>query len=150
MAFYEGSAYKLYVAKAGTSNTTPLVGESTSTLNITADALETSDKSSPWKQYIAGMRGATISATLYADDNDGKQKLLLESLMAGEVVDISLRRFVNNGTAGDIVGDYEGKAIITSVGLSMQNGGVATRDVSLQITGELRFYMNPTSSTSEV
>lgn len=150
MAFYEGSAYRLYVTKAGASNTTPLVGESTSTLNITADALETSDKSSPWKQYIAGMRGATISATLYADDNDGKQQMLLESLMAGEVVDITLTRYVNNATAGSIVGNYEGKAIITSIGLSMQNGGVATRDVSFQITGKLTFYMSPTSSTSEV
>ena len=145
MAFYEGSAYRLYVTKAGASNTTPLVGESTSTLNITADALETSDKSSPWKQYIAGMRGATISATLYADDTDATQKLLLTSLMAGDVVDINLARLVN----GSYVGTYEAKAIITSIGLSMQNGGVATRDVSFQITGKLQFTLNTSAATSE-
>ena len=145
MAFYEGSAYRLYVTKAGTSNTTPLVGESTSTLNITADALETSDKSSAWKQYIAGMRGATISATLYADDSDGTQKTLINSLMAGDIVNIALIRYVDNVA----VGEYSGKAIITSIGLSMQNGGVATRDVSFQITGALIFTLDTTASTSE-
>lgn len=145
MAFYDGSAYKLYVSKVGASNTTPLVGESTSTLNITADALETSDKSSAWKQYIAGMRGATISATLYADDSDGTQKILIDSLMAGDIVNIALIRYVNNS----VVGEYSGKAIITSIGLSMQNGGVATRDVSFQITGKLTFTLDTTASTSE-
>lgn len=144
MAFYEGSAYKLYVSKTG-ANSTPLVGESTSTLNITADALETSDKSSEWKQYIAGMRGATISATLYADDTDATQKTLIDSLMAGDSVNISLRRYVNN----TVVGEYSGKAIITSIGLSMQNGGVATRDVSFQITGKLQFTLNTSAATSE-
>ena len=145
MAFYEGSAYRLYVTKAGTSNTTPLVGESTSTLNITADALETSDKSSEWKQYIAGMRGATLSATLYADDTDAKQRLLLTSLMAGDQVEISLSRIVN----GTYDGSYQAKAIITSIGLSMQNGAVATRDVSFQITGELHVTIYGTAAASE-
>ena len=131
MAFYDGSAYKLYVSKVGTSNTTPLVGESTSTLNITADALEVSDKSSAWKQYIAGMRGATLSATRYADDDDASQKLLISSLMAGDTVLVSLHRM--SGQA--VVGEYNAKAIITSIGLTMQNGGVASREVSFQITG---------------
>ena len=144
MAFYEGSAYKLYVSKAA-STTTPLVGESTSTLNITADALETSDKSSEWKQYIAGMRGATISATLYADDTDTTQMMLINSLMAGDSVNIALKRYVNN----TVVGSYEGKAIITSIGLSMQNGGIATRDVSFQLTGKLQFSLDTSSATSE-
>lgn len=144
MAFYEGSAYKLYVSKTD-STTTPLVGESTSTLNITADALEVSDKSSPWKQYIAGMRGATISATLYADDTDATQKTLINSLMAGDKVTISLKRYANQ----IMVGEYNATAIITSIGLTMQNGGVATRDVSFQITGELRFSLDTTATTSE-
>ena len=91
------------------------------------------------------MRGATISATLYADDSDGVQKVLLDSLMAGDSVNISLARYVNNS----MVGEYSGKAIITSIGLSMQNGGVATRDVSFQITGKLQFSLNTTASTSE-
>lgn len=145
MAFYDGSAYRLYVAKVGANNTTPLVGESTSTLNITADALETSDKSSEWKQYIAGMRGATLSATLYADDSDATQKLLLTSLMAGDQVEISLLRIVN----GTYDGSYQAKAIITSIGLSMQNGGVSTRDVSFQITGKLQVIIDGTAAASE-
>lgn len=133
MAFYDGSAYKLYVSKVGTSNTTPLVGESTSTLNITADALEVSDKSSAWKQYIAGMRGATLSATLYADDEDASQKLIISSLMAGDTVLVSLHRL----SGQSVVGEYNAQAIITSIGLTMQNGGVASREVSFQITGKV-------------
>lgn len=143
MAFYDGSAYKLYVSKVGADNTTPLVGESTSTLNITADALEVSDKSSPWKQYIAGMRGATLSATLYADDDDASQKLLISSLMAGDTVMVSLARLVGQGYKGE----YSAQAIITSIGLTMQNGGVASRDVSFQITDAVRVLH--TASASE-
>lgn len=143
MAFYDGSAYKLYVSKVGADNTTPLVGESTSTLNITADALEVSDKSSAWKQYIAGMRGATLSATLYADDDDASQKLLISSLMAGDTVMVRLARLV-----GQIYkGEYSAQAIITSIGLTMQNGGVASRDVSFQITGAVSVLH--TASASE-
>lgn len=143
MAFYDGSAYKLYVSKVGADNTTPLVGESTSTLNITADALEVSDKSSPWKQYIAGMRGATLSATLYADDDDASQKLLISSLMAGDTVMVRLARLVGQGYKGE----YSAQAIITSIGLTMQNGGVASRDVSFQITDAVRVLH--TASASE-
>lgn len=143
MAFYEGSAYRLYVSKVGADNTNPLVGESTSTLNITADALEVSDKSSAWKQYIAGMRGATLSATLYADDTDASQKLLISSLMAGDTVMVRLARLVGQGYTGE----YSAQAIITSIGLTMQNGGVATREVSFQITGAVSVI--GTASTAE-
>lgn len=130
MAFYDGGKYKLYVAKTGTDLGSALVGESSSTLNISADALEVSDKSSAWKQYIAGMRGATLNATLYADDSDAKQSLLLTSLMAGDVVDVALKNNDNSES-------YNAKAIITSIGLTMPNGGVATRDVTFQITGAI-------------
>jgi predicted secreted protein len=142
MAFYDGSAYRLYVSKVGTSNTTPLVGESTSTLNITADALEVSDKSSAWKQYIAGMRGATLSATLYADDEDASQKLLISSLMAGDTVMVHLDRWVGQSCKGE----YSAQAIITSIGLTMQNGGVASRDVSFQITGAVNVTIQASAS----
>jgi predicted secreted protein len=142
MAFYDGSAYRLYVSKVGTSNTTPLVGESTSTLNITADALEVSDKSSAWKQYIAGMRGATLSATLYADDADASQKLLISSLMAGDTVHVDLNRM----SGQSVVGEYTAQAIITSIGLTMQNGGVASRDVSFQITGAVNVVIQASAS----
>lgn len=142
MAFYDGSAYKLYVSKVGADNTTPLVGESTSTLNITADALEVSDKSSAWKQYIAGMRGATLSATLYADDEDASQKLLISSLMAGDTVMVRLARLVGQGYKGE----YSAQAIITSIGLTMQNGGVASRDVSFQITGAVNVTIQSSAS----
>jgi predicted secreted protein len=142
MAFYDGSAYKLYVSKVGADNSTPLVGESTSTLNITADALEVSDKSSAWKQYIAGMRGATLSATLYADDEDASQKLLISSLMAGDTVKVRLARLVGQSYKGE----YSAQAIITSIGLTMQNGGVASRDVSFQITGAVNVTIQTSAS----
>lgn len=142
MAFYEGSAYRLYVSKVGADNTTPLVGESTSTLNITADALEVSDKSSAWKQYIAGMRGATLSATLYADDDDASQKLLISSLMAGDTVMVRLARLVEQSYKGE----YSARAIITSIGLTMQNGGVASREVSFQITGAVNVIIQTSAS----
>lgn len=137
MATYDGAAYRLmilpndfYEEYAG------VAGETTSTLNITCDALEVTNKASAWKEYIVGDRGATISATLYADDTDDQQKIALEGLTKGQKVYIVLFRPRGNSTTATEV-EYHAEAIITSIGFTTASGAVATRDVALQITGEL-------------
>lgn len=128
MAFYDGGKYVLCLRKKGaTSNCVALAGETTSTLNLTCDALEISDKTSPWRQYIAGMRGASINVTVYADDSDTAQKTALDALTAGDMVEFQLMM-------GQTI-KADGEALITSIGMSYPNGAVATRDMTLQVSG---------------
>lgn len=129
MAFYTGDKYLLSVKKSGADSSKALVGETTSSLNITCDALEVSNKASAWKQYLPGMKGATINASLYADDEDQGQKIALNSLIAGDVVGFSF-------AVGQMI-KYSGEAIITSIGMTFPNGAISTRELTLQVTGQV-------------
>lgn len=141
MATYDGSAYRLMIQPdLGYDTMTALVGETTSTLNLTCDALEVTNKASAWKEYISGNRGATINATLYADDTDKMQKDTLEALMNGQKVEFSLFKAPKKNL-DDIEVAYGGDAYITSLGFTCSNGAVATRDITLQIVGEVIQYV---------
>lgn len=140
MATYDGSAYRLMIyPDSGYNAMTALVGETTSTLNITCDALEVTNKASAWKQYIAGGRGATINATAYADDSDKMQKDALDGLMKGQKVAFALFKSPRE-SLDNIEVEYSGEAIITSIGFTCSNGAVATRDITLQASDELTYY----------
>jgi hypothetical protein len=62
--------------------------------------------------------------------------------MAGDTVMVRLSRMVGQSCKGD----YSAQAIITSIGLTMQNGGVASRDVSFQITGAVNVIIQTSAS----
>ena len=140
MATYDGSAYRLMIQPdLSNDSMTALVGETTSSLNITCDALEVTNKASAWKQYIAGGRGATINATVYADDTDKMQKDALDGLMKGQKVYFSLFKSPRENL-DNIEVEYGGEAIITSIGFTCSSGAVATRDITLQVSDELTYY----------
>lgn len=142
MATYDGAAFRLMI-QPGLSNDsmTAIVGETTSSLNLACDALEVTNKASAWKQYIAGNRGATISATLYADDDDKMQKDALDGLMKGQKVYFSLFKSPRKNL-DNIEVAYDGEAIITSIGFTCSSGAVATRDITLQVSDELTHYQD--------
>ena len=140
MATYDGAAYRLMIhPDMNYDSYSAIVGETTSTLNITADALEVTNKASAWKQYIAGNRGATINATLYADDSDTMQKTAIESLMNGQKVYFELFKSPPSNLDNVEVA-YSGEAYITSLGFTCSSGGVATRDITLQVHDELILF----------
>ena len=114
-----------------------LTGEQTNSVNFTADAIEVSDKSTDWKQYIAGAKGGTIEITVFADNTDAQQQEAMTQFRAGAEVDflIGVLGTGSTPTSGD-----SGKAIITAVSDTNDYGAVSTRNLSLQITGEPTHY----------
>lgn len=140
MATYDGSAYRLMVTLNELWNEySTFVGETSSTLNLTNDVIEVTNKSSAWKQYIAGSHGVTINATLYADDEDQRQKDVLNALTTGQKVYFVLYRPKPNNLQNYIV-EISGEAYISSLGFTCSIGAAATREITLQVHGEI-FYI---------
>ena len=116
-----------------------LKGEQNSSVNINSEMLETSDKSTKYRQYIPGMIGGTIDLTVFADnDSSSPQAKMLASLHKGEPVYVFVG-ILGDGETGPAEGDLA-EAYVTSVGNTYDVNGVATRAVSLQITGEITHY----------
>jgi len=133
-----GNTRRAYIA-LGSSGvpTTWLSGEQTNSFNRTAEAIEVSDKSTVWAQFITGKRGATAEITVYTDDTSaGPQYNAIKALHQGATVRVFIG--VLNGsspTSGDVF-----TAIVTAVGDTNDNGSVATRSISLTASGEVTHY----------
>lgn len=131
-----GNKNKLYLTTGSTY--TFVKGETSSSLNLSQDMVETSDKESRWKKYIAGLIGGTVDATIYADEGaDSPQEQLLKSLHEGTEVTCFLGELGSDQTPtyGDAF-----TALVASIGSTYDNGAVISRSVSLQITGEVEHY----------
>ena len=107
--------------------------------NRTAEAIEDSDKSTEWAQFLSGKKGATAEVTVYTDDNDAQQKAALAALEAGTPVSV----FIGTLSSGSSPAPSEGdafKAIITAINDTNDNGAVASRSLSLTATGAVTHY----------
>lgn len=108
-----------------------LGGEQSNSVNITAEAVEVSDKDSVWAAFIAGKRGATVEITVFANTSDSAQSAAISALIAGTEVNWAVGTISGSTiSAGD-----SGKAIVTSVSDTNDFGAVATRTISLTVTG---------------
>ena len=131
-----GFSKKLYLVEKG-SDYTMLKGETSSSFNLSADTIEVSDKETSWKKYVAGYKGGTVDATIYADVDDIAQNELLRSLFYGEEV----RCFIGElGDGASPVDGYAFSALVTSIGETYDTGSAIARSISLQITGEVTTY----------
>lgn len=133
-----GSTRKAYITLGSSGTpTTWLSGEQTNNFNRTSEAIEVSDKSTTWAQFISGKRGATAEITVYTDDTSaGPQYNAIKALHNGSTVRVFIG--VLNGSAasqGDVF-----TAIVTAVSDTNDNGSVATRTISLTATGEVSHY----------
>lgn len=133
-----GSTRKAYITLGSSGTpTTWLSGEQTNNFNRTSEAIEVSDKSTTWAQFISGKRGATAEITVYTDDTSaGPQYNAIKALHTG----VTVRVFIGvlNGSSasqGDVF-----TAIVTAVSDTNDNGSVATRTISLTATGEVTHY----------
>lgn len=108
-----------------------LGGEQSNSINRTAEAIEVSDKSDDWAQFIAGKKGATIEITVFADSEDAAQNASITALVAGARVEYAIGDINDDEVA---FGDY-GHAIITAVSDTNDFGSVASRTISLTATG---------------
>lgn len=132
-----GNNNKFYV-KVGQGNTyTWLKGEQTNSVNRTQEAIEVSDKSTKWAQFIGGKLGATIEVTIHADNTDAGQVAALKSLHNG----VDLPFFVGQLGEQDAPADGEvGNAVVTAISDTNDFGAVASRNLSLTVNGELTHY----------
>ena len=153
-----GNVMKAYLKVSSTY--TWLTGEQTNSVNLTADAIEVSDKSTDWKQYIAGAKGGTIEVTVFADNSDSVQQEAMTQFRAGAEVDF-LIGVLGTGSYYDVVAaarqvlagkqvsefgsihspvEETGRVLTTAVSDTNDYGAVSTRNLSLQITGEPTHY----------
>lgn len=132
-----GNVRRAYIAAGSTGTPTAwLTGEQTNTFNRTAEAIEVSDKSTIWAQFISGKRGATAEVTVYVDDTDAQQKAVLNALHEGTNVRVFIGVLSSNTPSqGDVF-----TAVVTAVSDTNDNGSVATRSISLTATGAVTHY----------
>lgn len=133
-----GNTRKAYITLGSSGTpTTWLSGEQTNNFNRTAEAIEVSDKSTTWAQFIAGKRGATAEITVYTDDTSaGPQYNAIKALHTG----VTVRVFIgvlsgSTASQGDVF-----TAVVTAISDTNDNGSVASRTISLTATGEVTHY----------
>lgn len=127
---------KLYLQVSG-SNYTMLKGETSSSFNLSADMIEVSDKETSWKKYVAGYKGGTVDATIYADSDDTTQKALLSAIFEGTEVKCFIGEVGTSNTPSD---GYAFAALVSSIGETYDTGSAIARSISLQITGTITTY----------
>ena len=139
MAATLGNKNKFYL-KIGTATTyTWLTGEQSNSVNRTQEAIEVSDKSTDWAQFIGGKKGATIDATVFADNSDSAQQEVLKGLYNGQKVKFFVGQLSTATTPAPTDGEV-GEAIVTAIGDTNDFGAVSSRSISLTVDGALTHY----------
>lgn len=135
-----GNERRVYIVTGSSTSTyTWLAGEQSNSFNRTAEAIETSDKSTDWAQFLSGKKGATAEVTVYTNDSDAQQKAALSALHNGSQV----RVFVGTLTSGSSTAPSEGDvfaAVVTAISDTNDNGAVSTRSISLTASGAVTHY----------
>jgi len=135
-----GNERRVYIVTGSSTSTyTWLAGEQSNSFNRTAEAIETSDKSTDWAQFLSGKKGATAEVTVYTNDSDAQQKAALSALHNGSQV----RVFVGTLTSGSSPAPSEGDvfvAVVTAISDTNDNGAVSTRSISLTASGAVTHY----------
>ena len=124
----------MYLTTAGGGTYDWLTGEQSNNLNLEAEMLESTDKSSQWRQYVPGMKGGTAEVTVFADSTDTGQVSLLKSLFKGDKVFCFVGELGTNNTPTE---GESFEAYVSSISTPAENGSLITRSISLQITGEV-------------
>lgn len=132
-----GNNRKVYVGSE--SSYAYLVGETSNNLSINNNAVEVSDKSSQFQDFIGGLVGGNGSVTVHADDNDAQQIALLNSLIMGTKVNI-FKGTLGSGSGLTGAKGMSFQAIITSVSDTDDNGSVSTRDFSYNTCGAITHH----------
>ena len=135
-----GNTRRVYIVTGSSSKTyTWLSGEQNNSFNRTAEAIEDSDKSTEWAQFLSGQKGATAEVTVYTADNDAQQTAALAALAAGTPVSVFIGTLSSGSSPAPAEGDAF-KAIITAINDTNDNGAVASRSLSLTATGAVTHY----------
>lgn len=132
-----GNTRRVYIVTGTTTLTyTWLTGEQTNSFNRTGEALEYSDKSTVWSQFLSGKKGATAEVTVYTSDSDLQQKAALTALHNGTTVKVFIGTLSSSAPSEGDVFD----AIVTAISDTNDTGAVASRSMSLTATGAVTHY----------
>ena len=102
------------------------------TLNINRDAIDESCLGQEDRTYIAGLRSATGSASLFYDPKDTPSRQMMNSIFDnGNPKDVS---FVLNSSDGRA---FSCEALITNVSASVEVGAAHAVSVSFQVSGPI-------------
>lgn len=130
-----GNNRRVYIVTGSSTLTyTWLSGEQTNSFNRTAEAIETSDKSTQWAQFLSGKKGATAEVTVYTDDSNAQQKAALAGLHNGSTVKVFIGTLSTGQNPAPSAGDLF-DAVVTAISDTNDNGAVASRSISLTATG---------------
>lgn len=131
-----GYTKKLYMQLGSDETYTILKGETSSSFNLSADMIEVSDKEVAWKKYLAGYKGGTVDATIYADAENAAQAAVMDAIFNGSEV----KCFIGEMASGAPTDGFAFAALVSSVSETYDTGSAIARNVSLQITGEVTPY----------
>lgn len=136
-----GNVRRFYLGTSLSSTSwTWLSGEQNNSFNKTAESIEVSDKSTEWQKFISGKKGATASVTVFTDDtSSGPQHEMISALHSGETVFCFVGKLSSGSSSTPSEGDAF-EAIITEIADTNDQGAVATRQISLTATGEVKHY----------
>lgn len=142
MAAILGNVNRFYVKIGTATSYTWLTGEQNNSVNRTQEAIEVSDKSTDWAQFIGGKKGATIEATIFADNSDSAQAEILKGLYQGTKVQFFVGTLVggSGADAGNPSSGEVGQAVVTGISDTNDFGSVSTRNVTLTVDGALTHY----------
>ena len=133
MAVKSGNKRRVYLTTGSGNTRTWIAGEQSNSIDYTNNALDASDKSTEWDQFISGNRNWTATATFNLDNAaSSQQKTLLQSLISGAQVSIFIGEL---GSGNAIAEGMAGSAIITSISETAERNGIITREITFTGSG---------------
>lgn len=133
MAVKSGSKRRVYLTTGSGNTRTWIVGEQSNSIDYTNNALDASDKSTEWDQFISGNKNWTATATFNLDNAaTAQQKTLLQSLISGAAVSIFIGEL---GSGNAIAEGMAGSAIITAISETAERNGIITREITFTGSG---------------
>ena len=133
MAVKSGNKRRVYLTTGSGNTRTWIVGEQSNSIDYTNNALDASDKSTEWDQFISGNKNWTATATFNLDNAaSSQQKTLLQSLMNGQAVSIFIGEL---GSGNAIAEGMAGTAIITAISETAERNGIITREITFTGSG---------------
>lgn len=133
MAVKSGNKRRVYLTTGSGNTRTWIAGEQSNSIDYTNNALDASDKSTEWDQFISGNKNWTATATFNLDNAaTAQQKTLLQSLISGAAVSIFIGEL---GSGNAIAEGMAGSAIITSISETAERNGIITREITFTGSG---------------
>lgn len=136
-----GDKLMLFVTKG--SDTLPVAFGTSCNIDLSADTIDTSNKmSGNWKESLTGQLGYTVASESMMSLKEGHlsfktlMKLMADRTPIPFVIAKAVEASGDFSKGEDVV---KGKAIITALNITAQNGAICTSSCTLQGTGPLEY-----------